>query len=104
VQIPETGTTAGKVMRGGSWRENTQPHYQNPEIESTVDRKHVRVSKRDYGCPSNLSDRTGFRCAANDMRFTPPIFLKPITTLRKPKSVPAYRWPNEYQDPAVFKE
>lgn len=33
VHIPETGTTAGKVMRGGSWKEITQPYYQDPKLK-----------------------------------------------------------------------
>lgn len=83
---------------------NISQKAKNPEIEDALDRKHVRVTKRDYGCPSSLSERTGFRCVADDRRFSLPIFLRPLTTLRKPKSVPAYRWPEEFQDPAVFKE
>ena len=49
VYIEELQKYAGKVMRGGSWKETTYPHYDNPEIESIIDKARVRVTKRDYG-------------------------------------------------------
>jgi formylglycine-generating enzyme required for sulfatase activity len=56
VLLPDGGY-GGRVMRGGSWHE-----WQAEDV--AVDRPLVRVTKRDYGCPCNWSDRTGFRCVA----------------------------------------
>ena len=97
VYIQETGTTAGKVMRGGSWREDTQQYYEDQSIETSIDRQHVRVTKRDYGCPCNLSTRTGFRCVAPEFKL--PVFFQLTFTRKKPKSTSSFRWSEEEKGP-----
>jgi formylglycine-generating enzyme required for sulfatase activity len=46
-QGPASGP--GKIMRGGSWMENTYPDYVDMDLELAIDAKRVRVTKRDYG-------------------------------------------------------
>jgi formylglycine-generating enzyme required for sulfatase activity len=48
VQLPD-GRYAGKIMRGGSWRENTYHPDEEYDRIAAVDRPRVRVTKRDYG-------------------------------------------------------
>ena len=48
VQLPD-GRYAGKVMRGGSWRENTYHNEADYLSELEFDPRRVRVTKRDYG-------------------------------------------------------
>ncbi len=43
------GQFLGKVMRGGSWRENTYPYEDEIDLELSIDPYRVRVTKRDYG-------------------------------------------------------
>jgi formylglycine-generating enzyme required for sulfatase activity len=104
VYIPELGKTAGKVMRGGSWRENLTEYYEDPNIESTIDNKHVRVTKRDYGCPCNLSDRTGFRCAAPEMTVTIYFLTKTFPKYIQPKNNTSYRWVEEEMGPVSMED
>ena len=47
--ISELGLYAGKVMRGGSWRENLYRTDEDLAIETSIDRDRVRVTKRDFG-------------------------------------------------------
>jgi len=99
VYISEYGRYGGKVMRGGSWRENTIQIFEDLDIEFAIDNKHVRVTKRDFGCPSNLSNRTGFRCTAPEFTCKIYFFIKPFSKIIKPQSVCSFRWLEEEKGP-----
>jgi formylglycine-generating enzyme len=51
VQVNPQGPASGpgKVMRGGSWREDDIPDYVDIDLEYAIDAKRVRVTKRDFG-------------------------------------------------------
>ncbi|TKJ35686.1 MAG: hypothetical protein CEE38_13820 [Planctomycetes bacterium B3_Pla] len=89
----------GKVMRGGSWSEYYSPEVEDQEVEFAIDRSLVRVTRRDYGCPCNLSNRTGFRCAARPRLFPIIHWCGAFSNLVRPKSDPPDLWPIDPIEP-----
>jgi hypothetical protein len=94
---PETGWYSGKTMRGGSWRE----YYDDIDIEMDIDRALVRVTKRNWGCPSSVSDRPGFRCVAPEKNIPIPRFIQPFSIILEPKS---YTLPVEFFEANMYEE
>ncbi|MGB2809638.1 MAG: SUMF1/EgtB/PvdO family nonheme iron enzyme [Sedimentisphaerales bacterium] len=99
VNAQELDSVLGKVMRGGSWFEPTLQEHEDESIEFAIDGYRVRVTKRNYGCPSNISQRTGFRCASSEKRFPPLRWCGAFSTLVKPKSAPPDLWPIDPIEP-----
>jgi len=88
---PETDWYSGKTMRGGAWWES----YDDMEIEMDIDRALVRVTKRNWGCPSSVSDRSGFRCVAPERNIPTPRFTKPFSIILEPER---YFMPAEFME------